>query len=300
MKPLNISVVTAAYNMEDTVGETLRSVVSQKRANDQYIFIDGASKDKTFDIARSFSNDIDVMVSEPDQGQYHAIQKGFYHATGDIHAWINADDILMPWTFSVVREIFTRFPKVNWITGNPAFINTTSQLTRIHSKIPSYPRRFIANGWFQKHLGAYLQQESMFWRKDLWDDVGGLDTSYTLAADFDLWTRFAQHTDLIPIDIPLAAFRERPGQQRSSIAEHEYEAEIARICTNKPKPPRLWTFVADRGLVARNAARMIITAPSSAIAYDRRNRMWKMTTRRRSLAKSPFAVLLEELHMNRR
>ncbi len=296
---LSISVVTAAWNMEDLVGETIRSVLDQKAPGDQYVFIDGASTDRTAEIARSFGDRIDVMISEPDDGQYHAIQKGFEHATGDILAWINADDILMPWTFKVVREVFSRFPQVDWITGSPGFLSDSGQLTRVHTKLPAYPRRFIANGWFQKEHGAYLQQESMFWRRSLWEKTGGLDISYSLAADFDLWTRFAQHADLVPVDVPLAAFRERPGLQRSSSAEDRYQAEVEAICKDKPAPSAIWTWVAGKGLAARSATRLVISAKAPAIAYDRRDRVWKMTTRRRSLSRVSFGSMLDEYQMLR-
>ncbi len=294
-----ISVVTAVWNMEDLVGETIASVVSQKQAGDQYVFIDGASTDRTAEVARGFGDKIDVLISEPDDGQYHAIAKGFTHATGDILAWINGDDILMPWTFKVVREIFDRFPEVDWITGSPGFLSDSGQLTRLQNKLPAYPRRYIANGWFQKTLGAYLQQESMFWRRSLWEKAGGLDTSLSLAADFDLWTRFAAHADLIPVDVPLAGFRERPGLQRSSSAEDRYEAEVAKICEGKPTPPALWSWAANKGIAARSAARLVITAPGPAIAYDRRAREWKMTTRRRSLSRNTLGVLVDEWKMGR-
>lgn len=299
MQSPKISIVTAAYNMEDYVGDTIQSVVPQKRDGDQYIFIDGASNDRTVQIARSFGDGVDVLVSEPDAGQYHAIQKGFSHATGDVLGWINADDILMPWTLSVVREIFEKFPQVDWITGSPSFLAENGQLTRVHSKLPVYPRRFIANGWYQRDLGAYLQQESMFWRKSLWDNVGGLDCSISLAADFELWTRFAQYSDLIPVDVPLAAFRERPGQQRSSLDEDSYSKEVAAVCDTKLAPSRAWKLAADQGIVCRSLARLAISARGGAIVYDRRSRGWKMVTRRRSISRTPISALVDEWKMKK-
>ena len=296
---LKISVVTAAFNMESLVGETIKSVLDQKLDGDQYVFVDGASSDRTAEVARGFGAGIDVMISEPDEGQYHAIKKGFSYATGDILAWINADDILMPWTFSVVREIFSRFPQVDWITGSTGFLSDTSQLIRVQSKLSAYPRRFIANGWFDKFHGGYLQQESMFWRRSLWDKVGGLDTGFSLAADFDLWTRFAEHADLVPVDVPLAAFRERPGLQRSSSAGDRYEAEVAEIRTSKPPPPAVWSWAANKGLAARNVARLLIGAKHPAIAYDRRDRVWKLTTRRRSLSRVSISAMRDEYAMSR-
>ncbi len=294
MTDLSISVVTAAHNMEAFAAETIRSVIAQKGPADEYIFVDGASTDATAAIARGFHEGIDILISEPDEGQYHAIAKGLGRARGDILCWINADDILMPWTFAVVREIFARFPEIDWITGAPAYLSETGQLTRIQGKLPAYPRRFIANGWYRRELGGYLQQESMFWRRSLWERAGGLDLRWRLAADFELWTRFAEHADLVPLDIPLAAFRERPGVQRSSAGAAAYEAEVEAICKAKPAPPRLWRWLARRGVVGRCLCRGLITAPGVALVHDREGGGWRRLSRRRSLARVGWGRLADD------
>jgi glycosyltransferase involved in cell wall biosynthesis len=279
--------------MQDTVAETIASVTSQKRLGDQYILIDGASTDGTLAIAQRFHKSIDLLVSEPDAGQYHAIAKGFSHATGDIMAWINGDDILMPWTFNVVSDIFARFPDVHWITGAPSMLSEKSHLTRIELKMPAYPRSFIANGWFRPGLGEYLQQESMFWRRSLWDKVGGLDLSLKLAGDFDLWMRFAEHTDLIPANITLGAFRHRPGLQRSSLNKDEYEAEVEALCTTRKPPPAYWRFISSRGRLGKHIARSVISAKQPAIIYNFHIQQWDMTTRRRTIARQTWSELLD-------
>lgn len=285
--------------MEPFVAETLKSVVAQKSPHDEYIFIDGASDDRTLEIAQGYEAGIDRLISEPDEGQYDAIAKGMALATGDIMGWINADDILMPSALATVREIFESFPEVDWITGAPSFLNHAGTLVRIQGKLPAYVRRYIANGWHQKTLGAYLQQESMFWRRSLWERAGGLNLDLKLAADFDLWTRFAQHSDLVPVDIPLAAFRERPGQQRSSIQETAYLEEVAAVCASKPPAPRLWHLIGESGLVLRNAARLLISAKGPAICYDRQAQCWVKITRRRSISRTSLSMLWDEWKMLR-
>lgn len=294
-----ISIVTVAYNMERFIEQTIRSVVNHKTPDVEYILIDGASSDATISIAKRYESSIDTLISEPDDGQYQAIAKGFSHSSGEVMGWINADDILMPWTFSVVAQIFDEFPDIEWITGSPAFLNESGQLTRIQWNLPAYPRSFIANGWYQRNLGAYLQQESMFWRRSLWDRAGGLDTSHSLAADFDLWTRFAKHAELTPVDIPLAAFRER-SDARSSAGADKYEAEVAAICATKPRPPLLWRFIATLGLGPRAAARLLIRRPGSSIIYDRTHRRWVKVRRWRSISRLSLSMLLDEWLMRQR
>lgn len=293
-----ISIVTVAYNMERFIEQTIRSVVDQKTPEVEYVLVDGASSDATLSIAKRYEPSIDILISEPDDGQYQAIAKGFAHSSGEVMGWINADDILLPWTFSVVAQIFDQFPEVDWITGSPAFLNEAGQLGRIQWHLPAYPRSFIANGWYQKHLGAYLQQESMFWRRSLWDRVGGLDTSHSLAADFDLWTRFAGHADLIPVDVPLAAFRER-ADARSSAGAVKYEAEVTAICATKPRPSALWRFMASLGLGPRALARLLIRRRGAAIVYDRNQRAWVKVRRSRSISRLTPSMLVDEWMMRR-
>nr|WP_277818369.1 glycosyltransferase family 2 protein [Gemmobacter straminiformis] len=296
----SISIVTAARNMEATVAKTISSVTSQKRSHDQYIFIDGASTDRTAEIAKEFADKIDVLISEPDAGQYHAISKGFKKAHGDVLAWINADDILMPWTFQVVSAIFAKFPDIDWITGAPSFLSEEGDLTRVEYKPGAYPTHFIRNGWFRPKFGGFLQQESMFWRRSLWEKVDGLDVSLSLAADFDLWMRFAQHSDLIPVDIPLAAFREQPGRQRSSIHQDQYEREVMNLCSQKPSPSRLWNSLAQHGRVGSSLMRLAISARQPVITFNNYTRQWDMVTRRRSLSRLTLGQLADIRLMTRK
>lgn len=291
---LRISVVTPAYNMAAYVEETVRSVLPQKEAFDEYIVIDGASTDGTIEKLRDFGDKINTLVSEPDDGQYHAIVKGMALATGDINCWINADDILMPWTFRVVRQIFSEFPDVDWITGLPSFLDDRGVLTTSHRKIASYPRRFIRNGWYRRDLGGYLQQESMFWRRSLWEKVGGLDTSLSLAADFNLWRRFAEHAELVPVSVPLAAFRERVGLQRSSRLAVGYEDEVERDTAPLPPPPLIWRAFSRGGVIGRSLARATTYRLGSAIIFSREQRKWKMVNRLRSLSRLSTSDLVDE------
>ncbi|MCF6272417.1 MAG: glycosyltransferase [Rhodobacteraceae bacterium] len=293
--PLKISIITAAYNIEDYVKATLTSVLGQGYPALEYIFIDGASSDATLDIARRHAG-IAKLVSEPDNGQYHAIQKGAALATGEVMGWINADDILLPGALSTVADIFATFPEINWITGLPGFLNEAGQITTTQRNLPSYPRRYLQNGWYSAHLGAYLQQESMFWRRSLWDSVGGLDTRYSLAADFDLWTRFAQETALVPVHTSLAAFRRRQGQRSS--AQAQYEAEVAKICANKPAPPRLWRWMAAQGKTPRALCRLLIHHQGEAISYLPALG-WVKTRARRPISRLSFGDLLEERRKER-
>jgi hypothetical protein len=290
-----ISVVTSCFNAGDLVEDTIRSIVQQRYPRLQYIFIDGASKDNTLEIARRYESDIAVLLSERDDGQYHGIQKGMSLATGEVMAWLNGDDIYCPWTLSVVGEIFARFPDVDWIVGTSSFMNGRGQCTRVSGNSgTAMPRQYIRNGWFRPELAGYLQQESMFWRRSLWEKVGGLNLNLSLAADFDLWRRFAEHAELHAINVPLALFRQRPGLQRSSAGQKSYEAEVARLCEGLPKPPWLWSTLSGKGEQWRHICRSLIWKRAPVLAYSSKSQAWEKLVARRPLARTSVADLAIE------
>lgn len=291
---MKISVVTASYNAEAHIESTFASVLSQNYSDLEYIVIDGASKDSTFQIVEKHVKQIAYCVSEPDDGQYHAIQKGLDRSSGEIMAWLNADDIYMPWTFSVVVEIFKKYPEVEWITGLPGFLNESGQLISMHTSAAAYPQRFIRNGWYREHLAGYLQQESMFWRRSLWEKVSGLDLSLDLAADFKLWVEFAQHAELVQIATPLAAFRKRPGIQKSSVDSDGYRREVARVCESLPNPPAIWDRLASTGVVARSLCRLMQIRQAKVIAYSESSQSWELLSLRRPISRVGLGQMMLE------
>ncbi len=291
-----ISVVTACFNAGEFVSHTIDSVLSQRYPDLEYLFVDAASTDNTLSLARQYEGrGISRLISEHDDGQYHGIQKGMGFATGEVMAWLNGDDIYCPWTLSTVGEIFAQMPEVDWIVGTPSYMNAGGQCVRVSGGSGSaYPRDFIRRGWFRAELGGYLQQESMFWRRSLWEKVGGLDVALSLAADFDLWRRFAVHAELYSVNVPLALFRQRPGQQRSSASKDQYEAEVRRVADRLPRAPALWRWLAAQGESGRHLARMLIWRETPVIAYSSMLQKWVSCRSCRPLARTSWADLLLE------
>lgn len=292
-----ISVVTACFNMAQYIEQTIQSVVSQNYPHLEYIVIDGASTDGTTDIIDRYSDNIDVVISEHDDGQYHAIQKGFEKSNADIMAWLNADDIYCPWTLSLVGEIFERFPDINWIIGLPSHLNKRGQCTRVSSFVSAYPQDYMRSGWFRASLAGYLQQESMFWRRSLWEKVGGLDLSLKYAADFKLWTQFAKYSELVSVAVPLALFRHRPNEQRGSSGISIYEEEVLRICGRRKEPPKSWAFLASRSKKLRYLCRLAIWKKCRVIAYSQERGEWVLRTLRRPLSRVGLGGLILENSM---
>jgi hypothetical protein len=167
------------------------------------------------------------FASAPDRGVYDAVNRGFAanaYADADAMAWIGADDRFEPGAFATVGEIFRGFPDIDWVTGRPTVISEAGSMLSLSPIIP-FPRKAVAAGIFDGRFGRpFIEQEATLWRPRLWQKAGGVDPSFRLAGDFDLWRRFAKHTDLVIVDAILGCFRVRAGQLTTDLAR--YRAEI--------------------------------------------------------------------------
>jgi len=232
--PLRISVITPSFNQGQFLEQTIRSVIEQAYDDLEYIVMDGGSTDGSADIIRKYERRLAYSVSEPDEGHYHAVNKGFARATGDILCWLNSDDMFVPGALGLVNEIFTTFPDVAWITGVPAFWDARGRLIRTAERIPVYGQRYLQRGEHDPRILPGVQQESCFWRKSLWEKAGGrLNTKWTLAADFDLWTRMARHAELVTVATVLSGNRLHR-EKRSATQKDEYFRQVDEICAGLP------------------------------------------------------------------
>ena len=253
---IKISIIIPVYNMVGTINKTLNSVLDQKYPNLELIVIDGNSNDGTKEKLESRQEDFQILISEPDNGQYEAIQKGMSLATGEVVSWLNADDIYFPWTLRSVSRVFKEYEDVNWIAGLPAFLNSEGNLTHIYNTLSARPKKLIQNGGFRKNIFGYLQQESMFYRKELWNSSVGLDLNYELAADFELWTRFAEQTSLVSVNIPLAGFRISENSRSKKMAD-KYELEVKNIIKKEPLMYKLILFFSKNNIINKLIRLMI-------------------------------------------
>jgi cellulose synthase/poly-beta-1,6-N-acetylglucosamine synthase-like glycosyltransferase len=222
-----ISIVTASYNQGAFLERTILSVLSQNYENLEYIIIDGGSTDNSLEIIKKYETKLTYWCSEPDAGQYNAINKGFKKSTGDIMAFLNADDVYLPWTLHTVSSIFTALPQVQWLTSlRPNMLNEKGSIIASGEITPISKKAFIHGLYVPgsaRSLGVVVQ-EGTFWSASLWKKSGAcLNESFKLAADFDLWTKFFRHTELYGLGFPLAAMT-RHKNQRSNALE-KYTAE---------------------------------------------------------------------------
>jgi glycosyltransferase involved in cell wall biosynthesis len=195
-----VSIVTPSYNQARYIEATIQSVLSQDYPHIEYIIVDGGSSDGTLEIIKKYEKKIAWWVSEKDQGQTDAINKGFGRARGELLAWINSDDTYQPGAVSVAVKFLAEHPKVGMVYGDCNFINESGQIIgKFNSAQTNY--RLLRQGF------VHIPQQTMFFRANLWKQVGPLDASFYFAMDYDLWTRIAARTEIQYVPQTWANFR---------------------------------------------------------------------------------------------
>lgn len=184
MQTPKISVVVPSYNQASYLGATLASIVDQCYPNLELIVMDGGSTDGSVEVIKGFGNEITYWQSQKDGGQTAALVDGFDRSTGDIQCWLNSDDLHLPYTLSEVAAYFVRNPAVDAVYGDTVWIDAEGNELRKHKEIGFY--RFL---WTYTY--NYIPGMSMFWRRGIYEKAGGLNPSFNLAMDADLWIRMA-------------------------------------------------------------------------------------------------------------
>jgi hypothetical protein len=265
--------VTASFNRSKYLAEAMDSVLSQGYPALEYVVVDGGSTDGTAEIVRRYADRLSWWVSEPDGGQYDAINKGFSHTTGEVMGWLNSDDKYLPWTFSVVSEIFASLPEVEWLTTCfPLSWDERGRATACGFR-PGFSRAGFVRGehlpggdWYSS---GYLQQESTFWRRSLWERCGArLDTGYRLAADFDLWVRFSKEAQLYAAATPLGGFRSHGDQKTADLSSYFDEARRS-LAAHGGTPYGRLESAAHRLVQSRLPGRLRRWAVSSGVLASR-------------------------------
>ena len=228
-----ISIVTPSFNDVEYLEQTILSIINQGYPNLEYVIIDGGSTDGSVDIIKKYADHLAYWVSEKDQGMYHAIQKGFQKTTGEIMGWINSDDMHHPRSLFTLGQIFSDFGDINWLQGFP---NTIDEQGRIiyASSVYDVDKFFF---YQKKHstTSRFIQQESTFWRRGLWEKAGSyISTEYRFAGDFELWIRYFQYEQLYNIYGLLGSFRLSSGGQASVDHYGKYLEETYKILEKYP------------------------------------------------------------------
>ena len=209
-----ITLVTAVYNGEEYLEATIRSIVNQGYPNLEYIVVDDGSTDGTVGIIRKYEREMSCWFSQTNQGLFAALNAGFARSTGEIMGWLNSSDMLQVNGLFTVGSIFRELREVEWITGRPTKISATGMTIDV-LPIPRWSRgRFLAGA------NKYVQQESTFWRRRLWEKAGGyVDPAYRAEGDFELWVRFFRHARLHSVNALIGGYRLHDGALSASNME---------------------------------------------------------------------------------
>ena len=199
MNQLKISIVTPSYNQGCFIEQTIQSVLTQNYSNLEYFIIDGGSTDSTIEIIKKYENQLSHWVSEKDNGQTHAINKGFALATGDIIAWINSDDMYCEGALKAVSDYFELHPECQWLAGNVLFMNEDGQVY-----IRKYPN---SSRWLEKNSMMSIYQPNIFLRRSLLSTIGFPREDFHMTMDLEWFCRIAQKYSVHIIETDVAKFR---------------------------------------------------------------------------------------------
>jgi glycosyltransferase involved in cell wall biosynthesis len=246
---LRISVVTPNFNMAGYLPATIRSVLANLGPQDEYFIIDGGSSDGSVEAIEAYQSRLTGWVSERDSGYAEAIGKGFRRATGDIFCWINSGDLLLAGAFDRARQRLAE-ADAKFIFGDDFYIDENDRVLRYsRGKVADIRTAMLYGGWTPL-------QDACFWRRDLYESVGGIDASVKYAADYDLFLRMAMSGETAYAPFAFSAFRRHEGQKSIGSAERygiDKEAARQRLLSKLDSSP---AATAIKGFFEKNRMRV--------------------------------------------
>jgi glycosyltransferase involved in cell wall biosynthesis len=205
-----ISIVTPSFNQAAFIERTIQSVLNQNYPNLEYIIIDGGSTDGSVDIIKKYADKLTYWVSEKDNGQTHAINKGFRRATGDIVAWLNSDDEYCQGALKTAAKAFMADKELDLVFGNSITVDENGNILR-----DARHTRFTFTALIL--YGMIISQPASFWRRRLFEKYGYLDESLRFAMDYEFFCRIGAHIKAKHIRKHLAKFRRHSASKTCTI-----------------------------------------------------------------------------------
>jgi glycosyltransferase involved in cell wall biosynthesis len=194
----SISVIIPSLNQDRYIERAIRSVIEQDYPNKECIVIDGGSKDATVAVLKIFGDAI-TWVSETDRGQSHAINKGIDMSRGEIIGWLNSDDTYVPGALAEIAEYFATHKDVSIAYGKGNFVDEADHVTG------EYPTKEYDYALFRDE--CFICQPSLFFRRDIYEEFGGLNEDCRYAMDFEYWLRIGRKRNMVFLDKLLANYR---------------------------------------------------------------------------------------------
>lgn len=265
-----IAMVIPSYNQARYLDRAITSLLGQGYPKLELRVLDGGSTDGSVEVVRRHESRLAGWRSRPDEGHYAAVAEGHGQTSGEIMGWLNADDMLHDGALFKIAAVFMAYPEIDWITGRPTVYDAAGDLTLVVDPLPAWTPTAMAD----MGVRQFLQQESTFWRRSLWQRAGGLRTDLALAGDYALWMEFFRHARLYTVDALLGGYRMHDAN-RGVTQRTAYLAEKSRINEEYA------AFLAD---FAANAA---LTAPPAVAKADIALRLRIQAAARRAASQTP-------------
>jgi len=233
--PPRITIVTPSFRQGEFIERTISSVLSQDYPNLEYVVQDGGSTDDTCEVLQTYTNRLARWESKRDKGQSDAINLGFQNTTGEIMAYLNSDDILLPGSLAYVAKYFQDHPDVDVVYGHRVLIDEEdSEIGRW--VMPPHDNEVLS--WTD-----YIPQETLFWRRSIWEKAGNrIDDSFQFAMDWDLLLRLRDAgAKMVRLPRFLGCFRVHAVQKTSAQIKDTGIKEMAKLryrCHGRYLPPR--------------------------------------------------------------
>ncbi len=233
-----ISVITATYNSERTLIDTIRSLQIQTFQSFESVFIDGNSKDSTLDIINRSELEQKQVYSEPDEGIYQAMNKGIAHAKGDVIGFLNSDDFYAD--ENVLKDVAFLFkdPEVDACYGNLCYVGKQNKNKIVrHWKSESFKAGMFQKGWVPPH-------PTFFARREVYEKYGGFDTSFKIAADYELLLRMFEVEKIKTVYLPKVLVHMRLGGETNKSIQNiiSQNQEIWKALKKHNLNPTLWSY----------------------------------------------------------
>lgn len=208
-----ISIVMPSYNQVQFIERSILSILNQDYPNTELIVIDGGSDDGTTDIIKKYKNKITLWISEKDQGQSDALNKGFKYCTGEIYGWLNSDDIYLPNAFKNAVSVLKKNADKKIVFGDWLSINN-------EDNIIDHNHAFDFNLNHFKYEGFHLNAQSMFWHRSVHDNFSGFQINLHNCMDYQMILEFGINEgeqSFVRMPKILGAFRRYEGQKSAGM-----------------------------------------------------------------------------------
>jgi len=198
-----ITIITVVYNGAAYLEDAISSVISQSSGHLEYVVIDGGSQDGSVDIIRQYEDQIDIWISEPDDGIYDAMNKGIRLATGDVIGILNSDDVLNDKVIEQIAEVFRNEPLLDFVYG---FVERITTSGKVYDIAPSLS---ISEMEKKKFHQIPIPHGALFVKKNMFDELGFYKTDYVVNSDYDFILRLIENQKIgKKLDVAISRFRD--------------------------------------------------------------------------------------------